>query len=94
MEIREQKSPFEACGKDAVQEWLVNPVTVAMRGLFAERVSQGEKETLSAVRQYPVNCTNNEFIGASVRSMGSALLGLDEAMKLFDMAKEYANAQG
>ena len=93
MEIREQKSPFEACGKDAVQEWLVHPVTIAMRELFVANVARGEQEALSACRQYPLNCTSNEFIGSSVRSMGSGLLGLDEAVKLFDSAKDYANGK-
>ena len=94
MEIREQKSPFEACGKDAVQEWLVHPVTVAVRALFAEKVSQGERESVDVVRRYPSTGMSNEQMGSVMRAMGGALLGLDEAMKLFDQAKEYANAQG
>jgi len=92
MEIREQKSPFEACGKDAVQEWLVHPVTVTMRELLVANVARGEQESLTAVRQYPVQGNlPNDLIGSLVRAMGSSLLGLDEALKLFDSAKDYAN---
>ena len=94
MEIREQKSPFEACGKDAVQEWLVHPVTIRMKERFEEMVTQGESEALHTLRRCPTDGRDVGTIGTVMRSMGSALLGLDEAMKLFDQAKEYTNAQG
>ena len=94
MEIREQKSPFEACGKDAVQEWLVHPVTVAMRANLMGTVEKAERDAIESLRNFPDASMTLETTGACARNMGSVLLGLDEAVKLFDQAKEYANAQG
>lgn len=93
MEIREQKSPFEACGKDAVQEWLVHPVTIATRELLRQTVEKSERDAVEALRHFPEAIHTLEVSGACARNMGSVLIGLDEAVKLFDQAKDYANGK-
>ena len=93
MEIREQKSPFEACGKDAVQEWLVHPVTIAMRIHLMGTVESNERQGIAAMREFCQGVASAELVGIAVKNMGSVLLGLDEAVNLFDSAKDYANGK-
>jgi hypothetical protein len=93
MEIVKQKNPFENCGKDAVQEWLVHPVTVATRELLVEIIKVNEKQALASMRDFPQKPISAEQAGIRAKNIGSILLGLDEALGLFDWAKEYANGK-
>ena len=93
MEIREQKSPFEACGKDAVQEWLVHPVTIAMRMLLMQAVDENERQGLTILRNFPQTSMDDATCGSRVKNMGSVLAGLDHAVGIFDQARDYANGK-
>jgi len=92
MEIREQKSPFEACGKDAVQEWLVHPVTIELERI-TEAGLQLAREDACAHAYNSVGSSNEEIVAGMTRFFGSKLWSYQYVKDLLGQAKDYANGK-
>jgi hypothetical protein len=89
-EIKDRKSWHDGLGKDVVQEWLMDPCTVAMRAGLADALAQAKDAAISVV-SYPGADSTERFAGKA-RDAGAIIMTLQSVVDSIDGAETHANS--